>query len=542
MLGLMQQRTLTLPILLDNLQTRFSHKTVATRTATRNIRSPYHIVAQRIRRLSAVLDELAVPIDARVASFGWNSQRHLELYMAVPCAQRILHTINHRLFADDIVYIINDAQDDVVFVDRSLFDVVWPLIDRCPTVRHVIVLDDDSPDGRPNIATDSRVLDYETLLASVAPREVFSITDERQAAALCYTSGTTGRPKGVLYDHRSIILHAMTLLMADSFALSDHDTVMPIVPMFHVNAWGLPYAAMMAGANLVLPGDQTQPHQLAAAMTEEAVTFAAAVPTIWQGVLTHLPERGLPHMRRIVSGGAPLPTELSQRYRDTVGLPLTSSWGMTETSPLVCSAHVPSGVVPNTDAELIGLLAQPGPTTPLVSVRLQDEDGQLVAHDGISVGELQVAGPTIAGGYYGGARPVAGFTSDGWLRTGDVATIDRHGILRIVDRKKDLIKSGGEWISSAEVENAIATHPDVAEVAVVATHDERWGERPVACIVTTPGAEVSPAVIRDHLRGRIANWWIPDTILFMDTLPRTGTGKVAKQNLRGCISASQGHG
>ncbi|MGE0219026.1 long-chain fatty acid--CoA ligase [Mycolicibacterium sp.] len=527
----MQDRPLSLPLLLAGLEGRFSHKTVVTNHPRGVSSATYGEVAHRIRRLAGVLDGLGVPCGARVGSFGWNSQRHLELYMAVPCTNRILHTINHRLFADDIVFIVDDAADDVLFVDRSLLEVVWPLIDRFATVRHLVVMDDGAG---PAIPHDPRVHDYERLLAAADPVELFDVPDERTAAALCYTSGTTGRPKGVLYDHRSIVLHAMTVLMTDTFGIGEADVVMPIVPMFHVNAWGLPYAALMSGAALALPGPAMQPTALAEMIDTAGVTFAAAVTSVWRSVLPHLTGRRLPALRRLVSGGGPLPESLSRRYDDEIGVPLHSSWGMTETSPLVCSARVPT----DHRGERIETLCLPGTPVPLVALRLQRDDGSLAPHDGTSPGELQVAGPTIAAAYYGGTDGSAAFTEDGWLRTGDVATIDGRGLVRIVDRIKDLIKSGGEWISSVELESAILTCPAVAEAVVVGVPHEKWGERPLACVVPADGCEVTADLIRSHLRGRVASWWIPEDIVSVAEVPKTATGKVAKRALRESLCAT----
>lgn len=521
--GLMQDRPLSLPVLMSGLEGRFSHKTVSTNHPDTPTVATYGVVAQRVRRLAAVLDTLDVPLGARVGSFGWNSQRHLELYLAVPCSARVLHTLNHRLFSDDIVYIVNDAADDVLFVDRSLFDVVGPLLDRFTTVRHVIVMDDGAgpqiPDG---------VLDYERLLVDAPPVTSLEVSDERTAAALCYTSGTTGHPKGVLYDHRSIVLHAMSLLMTDTFGIGEADVVMPIVPMFHVNAWGLPYAAMMSGASLALPGPAMDPAALAEMIATTGVTFAAAVTTLWRNLLPHLSGRRLPSVRRLVSGGGPLPESLSRRYVEDIGVPLCSSWGMTETSPLVCSARIPTGHA----ADDVETLCLPGAPVPLVELRLVRDDGTLARHDGMSSGELQVAGPTVAAGYYGATDGSAAFTDDGWLRTGDVATIDERGLVKIVDRIKDLIKSGGEWISSAELENAILTCPAVAEAAVVGAPHEQWGERPLAFVVPTAGCDATPDLIREHLQQRVARWWIPDDIVIVDDLPKTATGKISKRALR----------
>ncbi|OBQ53036.1 long-chain fatty acid--CoA ligase [Streptomyces sp. H-KF8] len=538
--GLMQDRPLSLPMLMDGMEHRFSRKHVTTTQPSGTVSASYGDVAERVRRLAGVLDHLGVPVGARVGSFGWNSQRHLELYMAVPCSGRVLHTVNHRLFADDIAHIVDDAADDVLFIDRSLLDVVHPLLERCPSVRHLVVMDDGSPAKPP---ADPRVHDYETLLGAARPVAAFGGIDERTAAALCYTSGTTGRPKGVLYDHRSIVLHAMTLLMADTFAIGEDDTVMPIVPMFHVNAWGLPYAALMAGANLVMPGPVMSPERLVRAMETCRVTFAAAVATVWRGILPHAGDADLSALRRAVSGGGSLPVALSRAFHEKAGIPLTSSWGMTETSPLVCSARVPGETASSlTEDERITALAAPGPPTVLCSLRLVAEDGSPAPRDGRHRGELQVAGPTVAAAYFGGSpqdsAQDSAFTEDGWLRTGDVATIDPFGVVRIVDRTKDLVKSGGEWISSVELENEIMAMPDVLEAAVIAVPDDKWGERPLACVVPVPDAGLTAESVRRHLAGRVAKWWIPEEVIMLDALPRTASGKFAKAALRRSMTAT----
>lgn len=328
----------------------------------------------------------------------------------------------------------------------------------------------------------------------------------------------------------------MSLLMVDSFAISENDTVMPIVPMFHVNAWGLPYAALMSGANIVMPGPLMAPENLIAALDRHRVSVAAAVATVWQNAVPFLQGRRLDSLRRVISGGGALPVSLSKTYLDTIGLPLSSSWGMTETSPLVCSARIPSDQEATSPEEHVAMLATPGPPTPLCSLRIVDQDGNEVARDGTTSGELQVCGPTIAGGYFGMSADTEAFTDDGWLRTGDVATIDPRGFVRIVDRTKDLIKSGGEWISSVELENEIVGMVGVAEAAVIAMPDVKWGERPCAFVVTHAGYDVTAQDVRDHLRGKVANWWIPEQVLVVESLPKTATGKLAKASLRSSLA------
>ncbi|WJK42611.1 long-chain fatty acid--CoA ligase [Solwaraspora sp. WMMA2056] len=540
MRALMQDRPLDIATLMRRAESTFGHKRVVTATVDGETVATWRQVVARARRLVGVLDRLRVPRRARVGTFGWNSQRHVELYLAVPASGRVLHTLNHRLFAAELTWIVADAADDVLFVDRSLIGVVWPLIDQLPTVRHVVVMDDGATTELPD---DPRIHDYETLLAdadadadadALAPDAPAApvVVDENDAASLCYTSGTTGRPRGVLYSHRSIVLHALLLLGADTFAISERDVVLPVVPMFHVNAWGLPYAAMLAGADLVLPGPAMSPAALAGQLSRHRVTFTAGVPAIWQGLLPHLAEVDLPDLRMVVSGGSALPAPLAQAWHDRTGVMITSSWGMTEASPLVACGRLATVHDGLDEPARRALLATPGPAVPLTELRLVDADGNPVDHDGRTPGELQLAGPTIASGYFGAEPGTSSFTADGWLRSGDLATIDAHGYVRIVDRVKDLVKSGGEWISSVQLEHEILTHPDVVEAAVIGIPDDRWGERPLACVVTVPGSVLDAAALRAHLTGRIASWWIPDQVWVLPEIPRAPTGKVSKVALR----------
>ncbi len=530
MLGLMQDRPLTLPLLLRRAERMFAHKRVISAQVDGETVVSWGEVGQRVHRLAQVLDRLGVPADARVGTFAWNSQRHVELYLAVPCTGRVLHTINHRLFGEQISYIVNDAADDVLFVDRSILPTIWPLVSTFRTVRHVVVMDDGDPTPLPD---DERVLDYERLLADApdGPRP-FDVADENQAAALCYTSGTTGNPKGVLYSHRSVVLHAVLLLITDGFALSERDVVMPIVPMFHVNAWGLPYAAMLCGADLVLPGPAMRPESLAGQMARHKVTFSGAVATIWRSLLPLLDRYDLSGLRQIVSGGGAVDEALSEAYQRLLGIPLTNAWGMTETSPVVTVAYLATEHDDLPPDERRRPVATPGPAVPLTELRVVDDDGNELPWDGTTPGELQVAGATIASGYFGAQPAPNSFTVDGWLRTGDVATIDRLGYVRIVDRTKDLVKSGGEWISSVELENAIMADPRVAEAAVIGVTDPHWGERPLAYVVPRPGQQLTADDVRRHLGDRVANWWIPDHIVFLGEIPKTATGKFSKQALR----------
>jgi fatty-acyl-CoA synthase len=530
MQGLMSSYQLTLPHLFGRAERLFAEKEIATATRGGIERTTYGEWADRTRRLAGALDELGISADGRVATFAWNTAHHLELYFAAPCSGRVLHTLNIRLFADDIVYIADHAEDEIVFVDRSLVSLLWPLVDRFKTVKRVVVMDDGDDAEIPD---DPRVLDYEELLAGASPMERFEIADENQAAAMCYTSGTTGHPKGVVYSHRSIVLHSMGSLLADAAAVSERDRVMPVVPMFHANAWGLCQAAVMAGASLVMPGPNLQPQPLAELMESEKVTLAAGVPTIWMGVLPELAGRDLSSLREILCGGSAVPRSLSEAYREQIGLPILQAWGMTETSPVATTGRIKSSLLDRSDDELADLRAAQGLPIALVDVRIVDPGtDEELPWDGEARGELQAAGPWVAAGYYNDDRSSDSFTEDGWLRTGDVATISPHGYVRLVDRTKDLVKSGGEWISSVELENAIMANPKVAEAAVIGIPDERWSERPLACVVLAEGAEITLDELKEFLSARVPKWWIPNDMEIIDEVPKTSVGKFSKKTLR----------
>ncbi len=526
---------LTLVHALERAERLFGDKTITTFTATDRTQVTYAEWADRTRRLAGALDDLGVSADGRVATFGWNTARHLELYFAAPCSGRIVHTLNVRLFAEQIRYIVEHARDEVIFVDRSLVATLWPIVADLD-VRHVVVMDD----GDGDVPDDPRVVDYEELIGGASPA-AFRIDDENRAAALCYTSGTTGNPKGVLYSHRSSVLHALAIMLADTIAVSERDTILPVVPMFHANAWGLPHAAVMAGSSLVLPGPRTAPAAVADAMERERVTLAAAVPTVWTSALEALAGRDLSALRAIVCGGSAVPRALSEAYREQVGLPILQAWGMTETSPIASLGTVKSALAGGTEEDLADLRSAQGVVLPLVEARIVEPDTtELLPWDGQARGELQVVGPWIAASYYRNEGGTAAFTDDGWLRTGDVATISRQGYIRLIDRTKDLVKSGGEWISSVELENEIVAHPCVREAAVIAIPDERWGERPLACVVVAEGAELDADEIRRFLADRVAKWWIPERIEFIDEVPKTSVGKFSKQSLRARFAAPAG--
>ncbi len=528
MKGLMSPHPLTLVHAFERAERLFADKTITTLTATGRAETTYGDWAARTRRLAGALDGLGLSGDARVGTFAWNTARHLELYFAAPCSGRVLHTLNIRLFPQQVSYIVEHAEDEVIFVDRSLVGVLWPLVDGFPTVKRIVVMDD----GAGDVPADDRILDYEELLAGADPAE-FSIDDEDRAAAMCYTSGTTGHPKGVVYSHRSTVLHCLGAMLADTIGVSERDTILPVVPMFHANAWGLAHAAVMAGASLVMPGPQMTPAAIAGLIEDERVTVAAGVPTIWMGALDELEGRDLSALRTILCGGSAVPRALSEAYRERVGMPILQAWGMTETSPIGAVCNLRSSLAGRTEEELAEVRSSQGVIAPLVDVRIVEPGtADDLPWDGEARGELQVAGPWVAASYYRQEGSEGSFTDDGWLRTGDVATISADGYIRLVDRTKDLVKSGGEWISSVELENEIMAHPAVREAAVIAVPDEKWGERPLACVVPEDGEALDAAILRDFLSDRVARWWIPERVEIIDEVPKTSVGKFSKKTLR----------
>ncbi|HEY1280670.1 MAG TPA: long-chain fatty acid--CoA ligase [Acidimicrobiales bacterium] len=526
----MQDVPLTLVHIFERPEKYFGAKEIVTAVADGRVHMSYAEWADRTRRLGGVLDRLGISADGRVATFGWNTARHLELYFAAPCTGRVLHTLNIRLFPDQLTYIVNHAEDEVIFVDRSLAALLFPLLPTFTTVKHLVLMDDgkgDVPD-----ANGLPLHDYEALLADASP-VVFHVDDESAAASMCYTSGTTGNPKGVVYSHRSSYLHTMAALMADGIGVREADRVMPVVPMFHANAWGLAHAAVAAGADLVMPGPDLSPPAVADLIVEERVTVAAGVPTIWMGVLPLLKGRDTTGLRAIPCGGSAVPKALSEAYRAQTGLPILHAWGMTETSPVASVSWVKSTLLDRPEEELADVRSAQGLALLGVDVRITEPGSEVpLPWDGEQSGELQCRGPWIARTYYNDPRAGESFTSDGWLRTGDVATIDAEGYIRLVDRTKDLIKSGGEWISSVELENELMGHPRIAEAAVIGVRSEKWSERPLACVVLKAGEELTAEEVLDYLRPRVARWQVPDEVVFIEEVPKTSVGKFSKKTLR----------
>ncbi|NND75856.1 MAG: long-chain fatty acid--CoA ligase [Ilumatobacter sp.] len=531
MRGLMQDTPLAIPHLFERAEKYFPHKGIVTATGGGIERTTYGAWADRTRRLGGVLDTLGISGEGRVATFAWNTARHLELYFAAPCTGRVLHTLNIRLFPEQLTYIVNHADDEVIFVDRSLLALLAPLLPTFERVRHLVLMDDGVGDI-PDDLNGHELLKYEELLAAADPVE-WDVTDEHRAASMCYTSGTTGNPKGVVYSHRSTFLHTMGAMTVDNLAVRESDVVLPVVPMFHANAWGLAHAAVASGASLVMPGPDLSGSAIANLVVDEKVTVAAGVPTIWMAVLPELKGRDTSALRSIPCGGSAVPKSLSEAFREQIGMPILQAWGMTETSPIAAVCHLDADqrqLPVEEQAELntqVGRIVF-GAEFRVVAPGTTDE----VPWDGESSGELQCRGNWIAADYYDDPRSGESFTDDGWLKTGDVATVDGRGRIRLVDRTKDLIKSGGEWISSVELENEIMSHPAVAEAAVIGVGHPKWGEAPLACVVKAEGHDVTEDEIIAHLEGRVAKWQLPKGVVWIDEVPKTSVGKFSKKTLR----------
>ena len=529
--GRMMDFPLTLTHFLERAKALFPRTEIVSRTPDRSIhRSTYAELHRRSSQLAGALARLGARPGDRVASLSWNHHRHLELYFGVPCSGAVLHTLNLRLHPTEIGYIAQHAEDRFVFVDRSLLPLFNQFASHVRSFERVIVIDDGTAHPLP-----SGALDYEELLAREATHFDFPVLDERSAAIVCYTSGTTGNPKGVVLSHRSTVLHSLVSCMTDTLAVSETDTILPVVPMFHANAWGLPYSAICAGAKLVFPGPHLDPTSLLDLMATEKVTVAGGVPTIWLGILALLdqdPKKwDLSAMKSMVIGGSAAPASLIDGFQKRHGLGVTHAWGMTELNPLGTLARIKHGLQGGDDETKLSLRASQGYPVPFIEQRHVDEDGKVLPWDAETMGELQVRGPWVASSYYGGEGQDR-FTSDGWFKTGDVVTIDAEGYLRITDRSKDVIKSGGEWISSVALENALMSHPAVLEAAVFAARDPKWAERPLAAVVFKEGKSATAAELGTHLEGRFAKFWLPDDYIAMKQIPRTSTGKFLKSKLR----------
>lgn len=522
MQGLMQDIPLSIPMLLRRATTIGSRMEVLSVTDGGLDRRTWGEIGERAMRLAGALHSLGVSKSGTVSTFAWNSHRHLELYYGTPCSGRVLHTVNVRLHGDAIEYVVSHAGDEVIFVDASLTSTLAPLRDRLDVTNFVVMEDGAAID--PAFASDPT---YEELLASQDPVEP-AVVDEDAAASICYTSGTTGRPKAVVYSHRSVVLHSMAELMVDGHAVRRGDVILPLTPMFHVNCWGLPYAAGLAPAGLVFAGRDTSPPAAAGLIEATRPTVLAGIPTFWvqMEAVFASGEHDLSSVERILCGGAEAPPALIEKYTDR-GIDFFHAWGMTEMSPSGTGNWIRAHSPDVEDG------AKQGVAAPLVELRLMLDDLTEGPWDGETVGELEAKGPWVAAAYLNPDDSANDDKfNDGWLRTGDVGRFYPDGTLEIVDRTKDLVKSGGEWISSVELERVLASHPSILESAVVAVPHEHWGERPAALVVLVPGAETSSEEIKVFLGDRLASWQVPDIIEFVDDLPKTGVGKIDKRRLR----------
>lgn len=530
--GLMMDFPLNLDFIVRRAETFFPDREIVTRMVDKSFhRYTYADMTKRAKQLALALKRMGIKPGDRVATFSWNHYRHMECYYGIPLAGAVLHTLNIRLHADDLEYIVNNAEDQIIIVDEQLLPLLAPVRKNISTDKFIVVSDS----GKPNTDLRDGMLDYDTLIAAENVDDFeFMDIDEKAACAMCYTSGTTGRPKGVLYSHRSTVLHSLATLLPDVQGMAQSDVMLPVVPMFHANAWGMPYATAISGIKMVYPGPHLDPVSILEDFEQEKVTVTAGVPTIWMGLLQLLdkdPKKyDLSNLRKLVVGGSAVPKSLISAF-DKHGLTIVQAWGMTETSPLGSTGNLTPEIAAMSAEDQMEYRAIQGQPAPLVEIRAIGDDGE-IAWDGETMGELEVRGPWVANAYY--LRPDAAdrFSDDGWFKTGDIVTIDKRGYIKIQDRSKDLVKSGGEWISSVDLENIIMAHPAVAEAAVIALYHERWDERPLACVVLKDGESATAQDLHDFLADKVAKWWIPDAFEFIDEVPKTSVGKFKKLALR----------
>jgi acyl-CoA synthetase (AMP-forming)/AMP-acid ligase II len=530
MLGLMQDYPLLTHTILDHAALNHGEREQVTRSVEGPIRRTT-LAEIRIRALKVAkaLENEGVALGDRIATMAWNTDRHLETWFGIMGNGAICHTLNPRLFADQLDYIVNHAEDDIMFVDLTFMPIVEALKDRFATVRKYIVLTDS--DHMPDTSLPNAVA-YEDWIGAVDSDFKWGDFDENTAAALCYTSGTTGNPKGVLYSHRSNVLHGLTVNQPDVFGLTSEDIIMAIVPMFHANAWALTYAAPAAGAKLVMPGAGMDGKSIYELLEDEKVTATAAVPTVWLGLLQYLDETGkkLPYLQKVVVGGAACPPMMIRRFENDFDVEVIHGWGMTEMSPVGTTGKLKHATMGLDREAKLKLKEKQGRTPYLVEMKIVDDDGKDLPRDGKVFGHLLVRGPAVSKGYFKLDEDI--LTGDGWFDTGDIATIDPLGFMQITDRDKDVIKSGGEWISSIEIENEAVGCPGVAEAAVIGLAHPKWSERPLLIIIRDTGSDIDKEGVLAYLDGKIAKWWMPDDVVFVDEIPHTATGKIQKMQLR----------
>jgi acyl-CoA synthetase (AMP-forming)/AMP-acid ligase II len=534
-LCLMQNRPLLVSTLIDYAATWHSDREIVARDANGVMhRSNYAAVAARAKLVANALEALGVGFGQPVATLAWNSLRHLELYYGVIGSGRILHTVNPRLFPEQIQYIVDHAEDGYVFFDPAFVPLVEELAPHLPLVRGWIAVCEAA--DMPEVRVDN-LLCYETIVTAASPDYEWPVFDENTASTLCYTSGTTGNPKGVLYSHRSTVLHAFCACTVDSLAFTARDSILVVVPLFHANAWSIPFSAAMCGAKLVLPGPRLDPESIYLLLEQEGCTVAGGIPTIWLNFLAWVEARqgqldlSRVKLKRVLCGGTAPPRAQIEKFRDLLGVFLLHAWGMTETSPIVTVGSPLSKHDARDPDEIVDMQVRQGRQVYGVELKLVGPDGQSLPHDGTAVGELKVRGNWVISGYFKGEGGQV-VDEDGWFGTGDVATIDADGYVQLTDRLKDVIKSGGEWISSIEIENLAVSHPDVFEAAVIAIHHPVWQERPLLLIQPKEGREPTKESILAFLSSRIAKWWMPDDVVFVESLPHTATGKLLKTELR----------
>ncbi len=528
--GLMMNRPLLISGILEHGAAQFGDQEIVSRETHGPLhRYTYADAAKRARQLANALAHMGLKAGSAVGSIAWNNHRHLEAYYAVSGSGMVMHTCNPRLHPQQLIYVINHAEDEVVLFDATFAPLVKGIAAHCPKVRAWVCMADAG--NTPAIEGVANVMNYEGLITGHSDSFDWPELDENTGAALCYTSGTTGNPKGVLYSHRAIVLNATTAGLPDVLSLSTQETILPVVPMFHINAWCIPYAALIAGTKLVLPGPKLDGPSLFELMDTEQVTISAGVPTIWMGLIQHVEQNNLrfAHMKRTCVGGSAMPMALIAKFMDNYGVEVRHGWGMTETTAVATMSNLGRADRLRPAAEQHAIVAKQGKTVSGIEIKIIDENGHDLPRDGTSQGELMVRGQWIVERYYKAEKTAL---VDGWFPTGDIATIDAQGTMQIRDRTKDVIKTGGEWISSIDLENAAIGHPAVAMAAVIGVKHPKWDERPLLFIVRKPGQTVEKQEILDFLATKVAKWWVPDDVVFLESLPVGGTGKVQKNDLR----------